>query len=56
MKRSHHRPVSDSRSARARPKKDEIHARISAEEGEAARLRSRQLVLRVLLGAQHLQR
>ena len=34
----------------------ELHARIGAEEGEAPRLRSRQLVLGVLLGAQHFQR
>ena len=29
----------------------ELHARISVEEGEAPRLRSRQLVVAVLLGA-----
>ena len=34
----------------------ELLARIGAEEGEAPRLRSRQLVLGVLLGAQHLLR
>ena len=34
----------------------ELHARIGAEEFEAPRLRSRQLVLGVLLGAQQLQR
>ena len=34
----------------------ELHARIDTGEGEAPRLSSRQLVLGVLLGAQHLQR